>query len=60
MAIGLRRPALFQRFRLYADIQRVLEESGPYLRANGLDLETVRQSLGNILYNAQPPSPLPS
>ncbi|MBI2881054.1 MAG: hypothetical protein HYY21_05675 [Candidatus Tectomicrobia bacterium] len=56
----MRRAALFQRFRLYGDIRRVLEESGPYLRANGLDIETVRQSLGNILYNAQPPSPLPS
>lgn len=59
-AMGISHDALFQRFRLYGDIQRVLEESGPFLRANGMDAEVVRDSLSHILYDAPGPSPLPS
>lgn len=59
-AMDIHHDALYQRFRLYGDIQRVLDESGPYLRANGLDPETIRNSLSNILYGVALPSSLSS
>ncbi len=59
-AMDIHHDAFFQRFRLYGDIQRVLDESEPYLRANGMDPETVRESLSNALYDVQNPSPYPS
>ncbi|MFQ5693274.1 MAG: heterodisulfide reductase-related iron-sulfur binding cluster, partial [Nitrospinota bacterium] len=59
-AMGIHHDALFQRFRLYGDIQRVLDESEPYMRSNGMDPEMVRDSLANILYGAPPPAPLSS
>ena len=49
-AMDIHHDPLFQRFRLFGDIQRVLDESEPFLRANGMDPDTVRSSLSNILY----------
>ena len=56
-AMDIHHDAYFQRFRLLGDIRRVLEESGPFLRSNGMDPESVGDALGNILYGAPPSAP---
>jgi Fe-S oxidoreductase len=59
-AMGIHHDAFFQRFRLYGDIQRVLDESESLIRSNGMNPKVIRESLSNILYGVPPPEPTPS
>lgn len=49
-AMDIHHDAYFQRFRLMMDINSVLDQSEHFIKSNGMDPSSLRDSLANVLY----------
>ncbi|MFQ5895979.1 MAG: (Fe-S)-binding protein [Nitrospinota bacterium] len=58
-AMGIDHEERFKKYRLYRDVERVVEESEEFIRANGMDARQIRDAIGQELYGPPlPPSPV--